>query len=78
MVIVKTKEEIDIMRVNAKLVAEALLIMKSRAEEGITTAELNIIAEDFASKNKAAPGFKGYRGFPFSICSSRDDEIVHG
>lgn len=66
------------MRANAIIVAEALLIMKSRAEEGITTAELNIIAEDFANKNKAKPAFKGYRGFPFSICSSRDAEIVHG
>ena len=78
MVILKTKEETELVRISASLVAEALILMRNKVEVGITTAELNRIADRFAYDNGATPGFKGYRGFPFAICSSRDDEIVHG
>lgn len=78
MVIIKTKEEIKLIRNSAQLVAKALKVIKSKAEQGVTTLELNNIAENLAYSNNALPGFKGYRGFPYAICSSRNDEIVHG
>lgn len=78
MVIIKTLEEIEKISASARLVAEGLQIMKAAAKPGVTTLELNSLAEQFAYDNSAVPAFKGYRGFPYSICSSRDDEIVHG
>jgi len=82
-IFIKTKKEIDYIRVSCKLVAETLQLLKSKVRAGITTLELDQIAEDYIRSNNAIPAFKGYSqggapGFPGSICSSIDDEVVHG
>lgn len=83
MVLIKTKKEIDYIRESCQIVAEVLQLMKRYAKAGVTTIELDKIAEDYILSNNARPAFKGYSqagsfDFPGSICSSIDDEIVHG
>lgn len=83
MIYIKTKKEIDYIRESCRLVAETLLLLKSNIKPGITTRELDRIAEDYIRSNNALAAFKGYSqggadGFPGSICSSVDDEVVHG
>ncbi len=62
----------------SRIVAEILLELREIVREGMTTAEIDRIAEDRTVKKKAKPAFKGYRGFPASICISVNDEVVHG
>ena len=83
MIFIKTKKEIDFIRESCKIVAETLQLMKSYVKPGITTLELDEIAEDYIKSNDAIPAFKGYSqggapGFPGSICISVDDAVVHG
>ena len=75
---IKSAEEIEIMRAAGKIVAETLEILKEVIRPGITTKELDEIAEGHIRKNKAIPAFKGYQGFPASICASVNEEVVHG
>jgi len=82
-ILIKTKKEIDFIKESCKLVAETLQLLKSNVRAGITTLELDKIAEDYIRSNNALPAFKGYSqggspGFPGTICSSVDDEVVHG
>lgn len=83
MILIKSKKEIDFIRESCRIVAETLQLLKTNVKIGITTLELDKIAEDYIRSNNAAPAFKGYSqggapGFPGSICSSVDDEVVHG
>lgn len=83
MVLIKTKKEIDYIRESCQIVAEVLQLMKRYARPGLTTIELDKIAEDYILSNNGRPAFKGYSqagsfDFPGSICSSIDDEVVHG
>lgn len=83
MIFIKTKKEIDFIRASCKIVAETLQLVKSNIKPGVTTLELDKIAEDYIRSNDAVPAFKGYRQgplspFPGSICASVDDEVVHG
>ena len=83
MILIKTKKEIDYIRESCRIVAETLQLLKTNVKTGITTFELDKIAEDYIISNNAKPAFKGYSqggapGFPGSICSSIDDEVVHG
>ncbi len=83
MILIKTKKEIDLIRESSKIVAEALQLMRSNIKPGITTLELDEIAEDYIRSNNAIPAFKGYSqggasGFPGSVCISVDDAVVHG
>ena len=78
MIILKTKEHIDGIRKSCQIVAHVLSNLKKEIKPGITTKYLNDMAEDLCFQKGAVPGFKGYRGFPYSICSSRNAEIVHG
>ncbi len=83
MVLIKTKKEIDYIKESCQIVAEVLQLMKRYAKAGVTTIELDKIAEDYILSNNARPAFKGYSqagsfDFPGSICSSIDDEVVHG
>ena len=66
------------MRQAGRIVAGVLALMEEELKPGVTTAQLDDIAEDFIRKSGARPSFKGYRGFPASICVSIDDEVVHG
>jgi methionyl aminopeptidase len=78
MVPLRTRQEIDLMRRAGRVVADVLALMEEELKPGITTAQLDTIAEDYIRKAGARPSFKGYRGFPASICVSIDDEVVHG
>jgi methionyl aminopeptidase len=78
MVILKLPEEIDKMRTSNRMVAEILSELKERVKPGITTADLDRVSEDLARKKGAQPAFKGYRGYPFSLCISVNSEVVHG
>ena len=62
----------------SKIVAEILLELRENVREGATTAEIDRIAEESTLKKKATPAFKGYRGFPASVCISVNEEVVHG
>ncbi len=66
------------MREAGRIVAEVLELMRVSVEPGVTTAELDALAYDVIVKAKAIPSFKGYRGYPASICASVNEEIVHG
>lgn len=66
------------MRTSGRMVAEVLEMLERHVAPGITTLELNRLAEDQCRKWKARPAFKGYGGFPFTICASPNDRVVHG
>lgn len=78
MVILKPLDEIDKARASNQIVAEVLSVLREKVKPGVTTAELDKIAESVTEKRKAIPAFKGYRGYPFSLCTSVNDEVVHG
>lgn len=78
MIILKTKREIEIMRKAGRLVAQAHELVKQNIKPGITTGELDRIVEDFLRSQNSVPTFKGYNGFPYSICASVNEEVVHG
>ena len=78
MILIKSKKEIDYIRESSKIVAETLQLVKSYAEVGKSTLELDKIAEDYIRSNNAVPAFKGYSqagsiDFPGTICSSLND-----
>jgi methionyl aminopeptidase len=78
MIILKSNREIDLMREAGRIVALALEKMRTSVKPGITTADLDRIAEEVITENGARPLFKGYGGFPASICASVNEEVVHG
>ncbi|MCG0276115.1 MAG: type I methionyl aminopeptidase [Thermosediminibacteraceae bacterium] len=78
MVILKSRREIEIMRKAGKVVALVLEELKKHIKPGVTTGELDRIAEEIILKNGALPAFKGYRGYPATICTSVNEEVVHG
>jgi methionyl aminopeptidase len=80
---IKTKKEIDFIKESCRIVAETLQLVKSNIKPGVTTLELDQIAENYIRSNDATPAFKGYSqgglpGFPGSICASVDEVVVHG
>jgi methionyl aminopeptidase len=78
MIICKTPREIEIMREAGKIVALTRQELEKHIRPGITTKELDAIAEAVIRKHGAIPSFKGYNGFPGSICASVNEELVHG
>ncbi len=66
------------MRQAGRIVAEVLAVLQQRIRPGINTAELDELTYQIITKNKAIPSFKGYRGFPASLCVSINEEVVHG
>ncbi|HCQ89175.1 MAG TPA: type I methionyl aminopeptidase [Clostridium sp.] len=78
MIIIKSDMEIEYMRNAGKVVADTLATIEAVIKPGITTAEINKLAEEFILKQGAKPSFKGYGGFPASICASVNDEVIHG
>lgn len=77
-IVLKSPREIEIMRSAGKIVAQILAMLRERVQPGMTTAELDRIAEAAVRKEKAIPSFKGYRNFPASLCLSVNEQIVHG
>lgn len=78
MIEIKTPAEIAVMQQAGLVVADTLRVLRDAVEPGITTGELDAIAEKNIRAAGAIPSFKGYQGFPASICTSINDEIVHG
>ena len=78
MISIKSKEEVQIMREGGKILAEVLKEISKMAQPGITTLELDRAAEVLILKKGAKPAFKGYEGFPYSLCASVNDIVVHG
>ena len=74
----KSQAEIDVMRRAGRVVAETLAVVREHVRPGVTTKELDEIAEREIRARGAIPSFKGYRGFPGSLCTSLNNEIVHG
>jgi methionyl aminopeptidase len=78
MIIKKTPEEIERMAASGALLVRAMNLLAGKIRPGVTTAELDSAAEKFIRSQGAVPTFKGYRGFPGSICASPNSMIVHG
>ncbi len=78
MVSIKSKSEIEKMKVAGRVTYEALCAVEEAVKPGVTTAELDKIAEKYIKSQGCIPTFKGYGGFPASICASVNDEIIHG
>lgn len=78
MALIKKKEEIELIRVSSLLVGKTLAEVARHIGPGVTTAKLDKIAEEFIRDHDAVPGFKGYGGFPGTLCTSVNDQVVHG
>ncbi|MEI7526550.1 MAG: type I methionyl aminopeptidase [Mariniphaga sp.] len=75
---VKTENEIELLRENGIIVSKTLAEVAKFIQPGVKTITLDKIAEDFIRSQGAVPGFKGYRGFPGTLCISINEEVVHG
>ena len=78
MIILKSASEIDTMRRASQIVAEALERLKEAVVPGVTTLDLDRIAEELIRKRQAKPAFKGYRGYRHTLCTSVNEEVVNG
>lgn len=78
MIKIKSDREIELMKIAGKIVGDTHNYLKQYIKPGITTKQLDKLANDFIIKNGASPSFKGYDGYPGSICTSINDEVVHG
>lgn len=75
---IKTDEEIELMRASSRVLVSTLSLIESMIEPGVKTEALDRAAEAFIRSHGSVPSFKGYRGFPASICTSVNSEVVHG
>jgi methionyl aminopeptidase len=78
MATLKTKEQIELMRESALIVSRTLGEVAKLIKPGVTPLELDKVAEDYIRSQGAVPGFLGYGGFPNSLCTSVNDQVVHG
>lgn len=78
MIICKSKSELEYMREAGRIVADTLQLLSQAIKPGITTAELDDLADRSIRSRKAVPSFKGYQNFPASICASVNEQLVHG
>ena len=78
MIIRKTPEQVDQMAAAGEILVRCLKMLENKARAGVTTGELDAAAEKFIRSQGATPAFKGYRGFPGSICASPNSMVVHG
>jgi len=77
-IVLKSPAEIEKMRKSNRIVAEVLAAIKDVARPGIATIELERLCEEELKKRKVRPAFKGYRGYPYCLCTSVNEEVVHG
>lgn len=77
-IVLKSAAELEIMGEANRLVADTLTMLSRRIEPGVSTAQLDQWAEEFARSRGGVPAFKGYRGFPGSLCVSINEQVVHG
>jgi methionyl aminopeptidase len=78
MIILKTPQEIELIAKASRVVALTIAFLRERVKPGITTADLDRWAEEFIVREGARPAFKGYRGYPATLCTSVNEEVVHG
>src|SRR5258706_10883570 len=78
MIVRKTPEQVDKMAASGEVLVRCLRMLAAKARAGVTTKELDTAAEKFIRSQGAEPAFKGYRGFPGSICTSPNSMVVHG
>ena len=78
MIIIKNNDEIALMKKAGRIVGETLLLLEKEVKPGITTADLDRVAEEFITKHGAKPSFKGLYGFPSSLCISVNEQVIHG
>ena len=78
MVILKSPKEIEKITASNRIVAKILKTLESEVARGVTTMQLNDLSERLTGENQAVPAFKGYRGYPFSLCTSVNHVVVHG
>ncbi len=78
MITIKSKQEIELMQISADIASGAMRLIGEAIKVGVTTKELNHIAEEHIKSHDAHPSFLGYSGFPASICASVNEEVVHG
>lgn len=78
MIFLKTREEIELMRESALMVSKTLAVVASIIGPGVSTLDLDKIAEEFIRDNGGIPSFKGYSGFPATLCTSVNEQVVHG
>ena len=78
MITIKNKQEIKLMSEACRIVKDTLLLLEKSVKPGVTTKELDLIAEDYILSQNAKLGFKGLYGYPATICISIEDEVVHG
>ena len=78
LIVIKSASELDKMRVAGRMVAEILQLLREKIKPGVTTQQLDRLAEDECKKRNAIPAFKGYGGFPYTICASPNEQVVHG
>ena len=77
-IIIKSSKEIEVMREAGRITAAVLYELKNKVEPGMKTRDLDDIAVKATARLGAVPSFKGYHGYPASVCVSVNDEIVHG
>lgn len=77
-IILKSASELEIMEEANQIVAQTLCMLQEHITPGVTTLQLDQLAEKYARKKNAIPAFKGYRGFPGSLCVSLNEQVVHG
>ena len=78
MVILKLPDEIEKLRTSNLIVAEILCELREKVKPGVTTRELDRMSKELSHKRRVRPAFKGYRGYPFALCTSVNGEVVHG
>ena len=78
MIFVKTEQEIDLMREPCRIMRDALDYLGNQLKEGMTTADLNALADDYIRSRGAFPSCLGYSGYPASVCVSINEQVVHG
>jgi len=77
-IVLKSPREIERMRVPCRIVAEILGLLRDSVKPGVTTLELEELAIRETKKHKAVPAFKGYAGYPYALCCSPNDRVIHG
>jgi len=78
MIAIRTESELDLMKRNGEILRDCFLEIEKELRPGVTTGDLDRIAEEFIRSHGAIPAFKGYQGYPANICASVNEQVVHG
>ena len=78
MIAIRTESELDLMKRSGAILRDCFLEIEKELRPGVTTGELDRIADEFIRSHGAIPAFKGYQGYPANICTSVNEQVVHG